>query len=109
MGDADGLVMSPDLRSAAGSAPPSETEPGRGWLQVALEDRGISRRRFLGFASAMTALLALPSTMTPQIVNALETKPQADGRLARVPGLRRQHGVDAPELQPARSPTSSST
>jgi hydrogenase small subunit len=75
MGDAGGLMTSPDLRSAAGAAPP-ETEPGRGWLQVALEDRGISRRRFLGFASAMTALLALPSTMTPQIVKALETKPK---------------------------------
>ena len=40
----------------------------------ALTDRGISRRRFLGFASAMTALLALPQTMTPQIVKALETQ-----------------------------------
>ena len=72
MGDAGGLMTSPDLRSAARAAPP-ETEPARSWLQVALEDRGISRRRFLGFASAMTALLALPSTMTPQIVKALET------------------------------------
>jgi hydrogenase small subunit len=38
----------------------------------ALAGRGVSRRRFLGFASAMTALLALPQAMTPQIVRALE-------------------------------------
>jgi hydrogenase small subunit len=75
MGDAGRLVTSPDLRSTAGSAPPSEPAPeGGNWLQDALVERGISRRRFLGFASAMTALLALPASMTPQIVNALETK-----------------------------------
>ena len=73
MGDAGGLGVSPVLGSSLGSAPPAE-ETGGNWLQAALVERGISRRRFLGFASAMTALLALPSAMTPQIVNALETK-----------------------------------
>jgi hydrogenase small subunit len=73
MGDAGGLVTSPDLRSSAGAAPP-EPSSGGNWLQVALTERGISRRRFLGFATAMTALLALPATMTPQIVDALDTK-----------------------------------
>jgi hydrogenase small subunit len=51
---------------------PVPTQPN--WLTDALLARGISRRRFLGFASAMTALLALPHTMTPQIVRALETQ-----------------------------------
>jgi hydrogenase small subunit len=73
MGDAGGLVTSPDLVSVAGSAPPEPATEDH-WLQVALAHKGISRRRFLGFASAMTALLALPAAMTPQIVNALETK-----------------------------------
>jgi hydrogenase small subunit len=81
MGDAGGLRVSPDLGS--GVTPPPEADiPGtpppeadaQGWLMSALADRGISRRRFLGFASAMTALLALPQAMTPQIVRALETK-----------------------------------
>jgi hydrogenase small subunit len=74
MGDAGGLQVSPVLRTSAGAAPPTPpaSEPA-GWLTAALAERGISRRRFLGFASAMTALLALPATMTPQIVKALET------------------------------------
>ena len=73
MGDGEGLVTSPDLLSVAGSAPPEPTAEDH-WLRVALAHKGISRRRFLGFASAMTALLALPAAMTPQIVHALETK-----------------------------------
>jgi hydrogenase small subunit len=76
MGDAGGLHVSPVLPASASPAPPpTESEPG-GWLQAALAYQGISRRRFLGFASAMTALLALPASMTPRIVNALETKPK---------------------------------
>lgn len=71
MGDAGGLVTGPDLLSVVGG-PPAEAQ-GENWLQVALADRNISRRRFLGFASAMTALLALPAAMSPQIVKALET------------------------------------
>ena len=67
MGDAGGLRVSPELRvgrdgPAAGGHPgtlPPEADT-RGWLMSALAHRGISRRRFLGFASAMTALLALP-------------------------------------------------
>jgi hydrogenase small subunit len=78
MGVAGGLTTSPDPRGLAGSAPPAEGSESN-WLQSALIDKGISRRRFLGFASAMAALLALPAGMTPQIVNALETK-----RLPRV-------------------------
>jgi len=74
MGDAGGLQVSPIQRSSADTAPPPTGGEPDGWLATALADRGISRRRFLGFASAMTALLALPSTMTPQIVSALETK-----------------------------------
>ena len=57
MGDAGGLRVSPVLGS--GATPPPEVEaPGapppeadtQGWLMSALADRGISRRRFLGFA-----------------------------------------------------------
>ena len=76
MGVAGGLTTSPEPRELAGSAPPAEES---NWLQTALVDKGISRRRFIGFASAMAALLALPASMTPQIVSALETK-----RLPRV-------------------------
>ncbi len=80
MGEAGGLHAGPDLRARAHAAPPitppRDTDEPQGWLATALEQRGISRRRFLGFASAMTALLALPTTVTPQIVRALETKPR---------------------------------
>ncbi len=74
MGDPGGLALSPELLASVGDAPPPDASSGSNWLQVALAERGVSRRRFLGFATAMTALLALPTTMTPQIVNALETK-----------------------------------
>jgi len=77
MGDAGGLTASPVPGSGASVAPPPLLPPDggapQGWLAEALLSRGISRRRFLGFASAMTSLLALPSAMTPQIVRALET------------------------------------
>ena len=76
MGEAGGLSMSPIPGSSA-SVPPPPDQPDPdppSWLKDALFARGISRRRFLGFASAMTALLALPHTMTPQIVRALETQ-----------------------------------
>jgi hydrogenase small subunit len=76
MGDAGGLPVSPVLPASASPAPPQTTSEPNGWLQAALDYQGISRRRFLGFASAMTALLALPASMTPQIVHALETKPK---------------------------------
>jgi hydrogenase small subunit len=75
MGDAGGLRVSPMLDAA--TAPPPGTvedpDPERGWLSDALVHRGISRRRFLGFASAMTALLALPQSMVPQVVKALDS------------------------------------
>ncbi|MEW6225114.1 MAG: hydrogenase small subunit [Chloroflexota bacterium] len=78
MGEAGGLHESPLLRTGAGAAPPMAPPPGAGepdgWLATALATRGISRRRFLGFASAMTSLLALPAAMTPQVVKALETQ-----------------------------------
>lgn len=70
MGDAGGLGVSPAMDPGA-VQPPGATDT-QSWLMSALTDRGISRRRFLGFASAMTALLALPQAMTPQIVKALE-------------------------------------
>jgi hydrogenase small subunit len=73
MGDPGGLVMSP--LPGAGATPPPEAG-SENWLMSALAERGISRRRFLGFASAMTAMLALPQTMTPKIVKALETQPK---------------------------------
>jgi hydrogenase small subunit len=73
MGDAGGLRVSPALESGV-TPPPVPEADTTGWLLEALAARGISRRRFLGFASAMTALLALPQAMTPQIVKALETK-----------------------------------
>ncbi len=76
MGDAGGLPASPVLPASASAAPPPVADQSGNWLQAALEYQGISRRRFLGFASAMTALLALPASMTPRIVNALETKPK---------------------------------
>ena len=81
MGDAGGLRGLSPVSGRARRAPPEADDAGapqpdvdtQGWLMSALTDRGISRRRFLGFASAMTALLALPPAMTPQIVKALET------------------------------------
>ncbi len=50
---------------------------GAGTLVEALAARGVSRRRFLQFCSAMTAALALPKSYTPRIVEALsqQTKP----------------------------------
>ncbi len=74
MGDPGGLGMSP--LPGLGATPPPVPERSDNWLMDALVERGISRRRFLGFASAMTALLALPQAMTPKIVHALETKPK---------------------------------
>ncbi|HEY4752571.1 MAG TPA: hydrogenase small subunit, partial [Candidatus Limnocylindrales bacterium] len=67
-----------DSVRVAGGAPPDtlagpEAPADENWLQIALAHHGISRRRFLGYVSAMTALLALPASMTPQIVKALET------------------------------------
>jgi hydrogenase small subunit len=39
-----------------------------------LSDNGFSRREFLGFCTKMAALLALPSTLVPEIAQALEKK-----------------------------------
>ena len=41
-------------------------------LPTALERRGISRRRFIGFCAAMTATLALPLRYAPRVQAALE-------------------------------------
>ena len=38
--------------------------------------RGVSRRRFLRFCTAMAATLALPASYAPRIARALETKPK---------------------------------
>ncbi len=47
---------------------------GQGGFSVArlLEERGVSRREFLGFCSAVTAAMALPATMVPKVVYALD-------------------------------------
>jgi len=73
MGDSGGLMLSP-MSGPGTTRPPEPEDQSENWLMSALADRGISRRRFLGFASAMTALLALPQAMTPQVVKALESK-----------------------------------
>jgi hydrogenase small subunit len=57
-----------------GAPSPLEPETGTsGWLLEALTARGISRRRFLQFATAMTAALALPASYAPRVAKALET------------------------------------
>jgi hydrogenase small subunit len=75
MGDAGGLHVSPVLDAETAPPPGNVEDPelAEGWLSAALANRGISRRRFLGFASAMTALLALPQSMVPQVVKALDS------------------------------------
>ncbi len=50
----------------------SDSEPG-GYLSRALEQRGVSRRQFLGFCSAMVAMLALPSRYVPRVEAALDS------------------------------------
>jgi hydrogenase small subunit len=50
--------------------PPDDGSPGR--LLEALAARGISRRRFLQWCSAMTAVMALPKEYAPRIAHALE-------------------------------------
>ena len=72
MGEAGGLHVSPI--PGPGATPPDSAGETHNWLMSALVDRGISRRRFLGFASAMTALLALPQAMAPRVARALETQ-----------------------------------
>jgi hydrogenase small subunit len=51
--------------------PPDDGSPG--WMVRALATRGISRRRFLQWCSAMTAAMALPKDYAPRVVHALET------------------------------------
>jgi hydrogenase small subunit len=51
--------------------PPDDGSPG--WLVRAMATRGVSRRRFLQFATAMTAALALPASYAPRVAKALET------------------------------------
>ena len=47
----------------------------QGWLARELEQRGVSRREFLGFCATTAAVLALPEVAVGQIANAL-TKTQ---------------------------------
>jgi hydrogenase small subunit len=47
-----------------------------GSLKDALTQRGVSRRDFLTFCSAMATTLALPNTYTPRIAHALEENPR---------------------------------
>jgi hydrogenase small subunit len=51
--------------------PPDDGSPG--WLIKALAAKGISRRRFLQWCSAMTAAMALPAAYAPRVAQALET------------------------------------
>jgi hydrogenase small subunit len=51
--------------------PPDDGSPG--WLVKALAAKGISRRRFLQWCSAMTAAMALPAAYAPRVAKALET------------------------------------
>jgi len=51
--------------------PPDDGSPG--WMVRALATRGISRRRFLQWCSAMTAAMALPKDYAPRVAAALET------------------------------------
>jgi Ni,Fe-hydrogenase I small subunit len=59
------------------------------------ERRGISRRRFMEFCGTMAATLALPTSYAQNIAAALGQKRKPVSGLARVSGLRRQHGIDA--------------
>ncbi len=72
MADGLGLMSSP----GEGATTPLDApvEQTGNWMTTALAERGVSRRRFLGFASAMTALLALPQAMAPKVAKALETQ-----------------------------------
>ena len=78
--------------------PPDDGSPG--WLVKALAAKGISRRRFLQWCSAMTAAMALPAAYAPARRQGPRDRQEAGHGLARVPGLRRQHRVDAPLLAP---------
>jgi len=50
--------------------PPDDGSPG--WIVRALATRGITRRRFLQWCSAMTAAMALPTDYAPRVAQALE-------------------------------------
>lgn len=45
---------------------------GRFSVARLLEERGVSRREFLAFCSAVTAAMALPATMVPKVAHALD-------------------------------------
>ena len=45
-------------------------------LEERLADRGVSRRQFLQFCGAMTAVLALPARYTAQVAHALLSAPR---------------------------------
>ncbi|MEM7436261.1 MAG: hydrogenase small subunit [Myxococcota bacterium] len=49
-------------------------QPGGGDLRRELERRGVSRREFIGFCSAMAVMIGLPATASAAIANALENK-----------------------------------
>lgn len=52
----------------------SQRQEGTERFSVArlLKERGVSRREFLGFCSAITAAMALPATMVPRVAHALD-------------------------------------
>ena len=63
------------------------------WLAGELRRRGVSRREFLGFCTVMTSALALPPSLLGAGGEGAREDREAGARLARVPGLRRQHRV----------------
>jgi len=55
------------------SRPQEDVMPsGRFSVARLLEERGVSRREFLAFCSAVTAAMALPATMVPKVAHALD-------------------------------------
>ena len=74
----------------------------RSWFLEELDRRGVSRRDFMGFCGVMASALALPKSVGARIAAADPEERKAGPRLARVPGLRRQHRVVSPRQPPDR-------
>jgi hydrogenase small subunit len=66
-----GPVVGPMALSPEATGP-AERDEGGGWLATALTEHGVSRRRFLQWCSAMTAMMALPKEYTSKVIAALD-------------------------------------
>ena len=62
--------------------------------------KGVNRRRFMKFCTAMTATLALPPRYVAQVAVRAGKDEKAGAGVAAVPGLRRELGSDPP-VQPS--------